>query len=581
MKIRVSDRDIVESKRVEPTDIPLAYVDSQDATFNVDFHLSKDFATDSSKKVYAYQKFSSIPYVFDSKGKKLAGKFKRSGNIYSYEPSNATEFQPETFKCSVLIKKMMKYKSSTSYDITVGVIDEDYDHQFTNKLIGIFGDANKRGICPSNITVNQGSIDYTDFLSKSSDTKADFLFAKSDGGVVSGVLKKLIESAHINLWLQVDSFGDMLEKADSKKFYNFTKEGSYGDFYVPSERKNAPKKIFKQSGENLGYPKKDYKYEFPYEDVLVLHKPNTGYIIITPKEFMDNAVDNVKIIYDVLITVFLNSYRTSRYATSWITDNPVDYVSYSGERLDAYHKTINITKLLYFKGYQLDGEYQLLSVNTDKKDVSFISVDANKNILFRKNGKGQKDPVKNDGISSYLTTKGTVMYYRPEDVNLVTSRANLSADIQPGLITVKLMPLKDSSRKIYMKKAKTFKITDANKHWCLTINSELDPQLIEREQYRQSVHGYKIADIIITAKDKSSLIDIRPYGGGLPVDEKDVYSLLDIGNVKGRPYRLGSTIIIRLPKRLEEHREKIKDAIDRHIAAGQHYALLFGEKEVN
>ena len=46
-----------------------------------------------------------------------------------------------------------------------------------------------------------------------------------------------------------------------------------------------------------------------------------------------------------------------------------------------------------------------------------------------------------------------------------------------------------------MKKAKTFKITDANKHWCLTINSELDPQLIEREQYRQSVHGYKIADI--------------------------------------------------------------------------------------
>ena len=103
MKIRVSDRDIVESKRVEPTDIPLAYVDSQDATFNVDFHLSKDFATDSSKKVYAYQKFSSIPYVFDSKGKKLAGKFKRSGNIYSYEPSNATEFQPETFKCSVLI----------------------------------------------------------------------------------------------------------------------------------------------------------------------------------------------------------------------------------------------------------------------------------------------------------------------------------------------------------------------------------------------------------------------------------------------------------------------------------------------
>ena len=32
---------------------------------------------------------------------------------------------------------------------------------------------------------------------------------------------------------------------------------------------------------------------------------------------------------------------------------------------------------------------------------------------------------------------------------------------------------------------------------------------------------------------------------------------------------------------VEEHREKIKDAIDRHIAAGQHYALLFGEKEVN
>jgi len=580
VKIKVSDRDIVESKRVEPTDIPLAYIDSQDATFNVDFYLSKDFATDSSEQVYAYQKFDSVPYVFNSEGKKINGKFKRSGNIYSYEPSNATEFQPETFTCDAVIKKAMTYRSSASYDITVGVIDNSYEHDLVNTLISVFGDANKRGICPSNITINKGSIDYTEFLAKAASTKADFMFMRSDNGDEEKTLKTCFDN-HINLWLQVDTFDDMIQELKKDVQYTFKKEGTYGTFYVPSERKSKPKKIFKQSGSHGGYPDDVYEYEFPYEDVLVLHKRNVGYVIITPKEFMDKAIDNVKIIYDVLVTVFLKSYRTSRYASSWITDEPVDYVSYSGERLDTYHKKISLSKLLYFSGYELNGEYQLLYVNTNKEDVSFISVDSNKDILFRKNGKGSKDPKKGDGISSYLTTKGTIMFYKPEDVKLLTTHANLTAEIQEGLITIKLMPLKDSSRKIYMKKARTFKITDANKHWCLTINSELDPQLIEQENYSKETNGYKIADIIITAKDKSSLVDIRPYGGGLPVDEKDVYSLLDIGNVKGRPYRLGSTIIIRLPKRLEEHREKIKDAVDRHIAAGQHYVLLFGEKEVN
>jgi hypothetical protein len=51
--------------------------------------------------------------------------------------------------------------------------------------------------------------------------------------------------------------------------------------------------------------------------------------------------------------------------------------------------------------------------------------------------------------------------------------------------------------------------------------------------------------------------------------------MLDIGHINGRPYRLGSTLIIRVPKKIKTYDEKIRRELDKHIAAGDEYVLVF------
>jgi hypothetical protein len=62
--------------------------------------------------------------------------------------------------------------------------------------------------------------------------------------------------------------------------------------------------------------------------------------------------------------------------------------------------------------------------------------------------------------------------------------------------------------------------------------------------------------------------DVRQLGGGAPPEKQyDDYELLDIGSLKGRPYRVGTSMIIKLPKRLEQYDEYIVQAIDRRKVA--------------
>jgi hypothetical protein len=88
-------------------------------------------------------------------------------------------------------------------------------------------------------------------------------------------------------------------------------------------------------------------------------------------------------------------------------------------------------------------------------------------------------------------------------------------------------------------------------------------------------NGYIVAEIHIGIEQKPQVIDTRVYGGGVPVGEEDNYDCIDIGNISGRPYRLGSTVIIKLPRRLKEHEDIITEAVKEHVAAGEYPVILF------
>ena len=51
--------------------------------------------------------------------------------------------------------------------------------------------------------------------------------------------------------------------------------------------------------------------------------------------------------------------------------------------------------------------------------------------------------------------------------------------------------------------------------------------------------------------------------------------MIDIGNIYGRPYRIGSTVIIKLPKALQQYEQLLLKELDKHIASGEIPTLIF------
>ena len=83
----------------------------------------------------------------------------------------------------------------------------------------------------------------------------------------------------------------------------------------------------------------------------------------------------------------------------------------------------------------------------------------------------------------------------------------------------------------------------------------------------------KVADIIIKLDTKIEPTDTRIIGGGS--SKFDNYEYIDTGNILGRPYRIGTSMVITLPKKYESHRDQLQEQIDKHISSSEAAVLLF------
>ena len=88
-------------------------------------------------------------------------------------------------------------------------------------------------------------------------------------------------------------------------------------------------------------------------------------------------------------------------------------------------------------------------------------------------------------------------------------------------------------------------------------------------------HGIILCELYTEVTKAPKVIDIRIFGGGLPDNAKDDFNMIDIGNMYGRPYRIGSTLIIKLPKALQQYESLLLKELDKHIASGEIPVLIF------
>ena len=594
MKIYAPKHDIKETQSVNLKDIPLAFVNTEDSEYSVDIKLNPEFAHDVKNRIRPYDVFmDDNPYFFKENGELLQNvQLKRRNNQYIYEPKSMTEYDLKTessrFGCSVLIKRAMKYKNSQKYDIKIGVAEESGNLDFSNKLISIFGDANKRGKCPANIMVNGGNTLPQSLIANAMEDNDFFLTHSSDGKNIvkngspaalniDGLLEK-----HVNLWLSVDSFGQLLQTSNKKKIV--PQEFTAAQLYTKKAYDIDPSHTyeFDISREHPYFPKSKYRYFLLHPAVLVMEKIDHGFIIVTPSALLnnfDNMKSNASLIYEVLMNIFMQSYYESAEVTSWITDEPVDYIAGQENKNNARHKVINLSKMI--ADSQAGNDYSIVKVNSTNQHVIFGGLTADRNLLFYKISSKTDIPKAEDEIS-YLTTKQTVVNYTPEDIYTSESRAVIDYEITNNNVHVTLHPFHSSKHRICFLKDRTFRLDSKTQSYCL-CTQESSPQiqntirLVDKRSYDQQpeLFGICIATVKVVTKPAVKTYDIRIDGGGLPKDYPDDYNMVDIGHIDGRPYRLGGTMIIRLPKALKEHEDKIRFALKQHIAAGTYPVLIF------
>jgi hypothetical protein len=241
------------------------------------------------------------------------------------------------------------------------------------------------------------------------------------------------------------------------------------------------------------------------------------------------------------------------------------------------HKDINTDTILKkITDCKID-TYSVMSVTVDNVNVVFNKMDTRNNLLFSKMG-GTNDPVKNSGEISLYTSKGTVITYTNDNAAKIESQALINYAINDSNIIVSLSPMYSSQYKIRITETKNFYITDYDKSYyliALPVNSEdeSDVLLTAKSDYDNS--GIIIADIEIVKKTTNQSYDVRLLGGGLAYSAESDYDLLDISNVNGKPYRVGASGIIRVPKILKSEEEKILDAVNKHCIATDYYIIEY------
>lgn len=574
-------------------DIPLAQIDKNIKVSDINFTPSDDFRKNIDKSISPYDIFDSGDYIFFDNNNNISDiKLELKDNKYIYNPGNTTEFIPSSFSMNATVKKNMVYNGFQKYNINVTVDNLD---NWPN-MISIFGDAYKRGVCPSNIEINGGSTEKSSLASGSIDD-TDILFIKSkDGNVysdgteipITDLLKK-----HVNIWLAIEDTNLKIfaQNNGSSKITNRFKTLYTGEIQYNSSNNysllnglgfNELSDIVKYNG--------NYSVIEPYvEDnpVVILHMDGYGFVVVSDAGFFNNLSDNAKIIYDVMAYVYFNTYIDTIEKTSWITNESIDFIGRPSIVLNKNHSVLNLDKMVDEVESDIQSFYTLCRVNINSnytKKVFFIEKDSNNNLYFGKfNSSGDTDPEKPNGYKSLLTTKNTIMYYDCAGIkqkeSLISAQGIINDDTKKNYININ--PFYSSKNRLRISENKLIEIPQIGIVYNILAteikeNNESDIEIKRRSDGVDD--GFiKIGEAIVEYTDLKICNDIRITGGGLPENMPDDFDMLDISNLYGRLIRRGTSLIIKLPKVYEKYDKYIRDAVNKYKNASTYIVLKYSD----
>lgn len=592
MKIYPGIHDIISTNTIDKeNDVQIAYVTNEQQ--DVSLSLSSTYTKASNEPVVPYDTFSRNNMIlFDKNGQIIEDAYnyiiRTDSGVYQYVPKDiVSTVKPTEFNYRVVAKKNETLNKLKNYYLNIKCLNDKFDDSDTTSLLdtirSIFLYAADRKLCPNFIIANEN--DQNEFYyDEDNDLNVDYCFMKSsDGLTVNGTnINNLPESLnYTNLWVIVKD-ENFPNENNPMTLYDYN-----GDNYIFGFQKTI---LYDSIDYAAAKPKlflaSRYKEEvdpdiFTFSDSMYAplyikeDKEHKRFLIYsTESMFRDLTTHDTNIIFEYIMQLYLMSYFTSDYYASWISDDMPDYVVSNHKMI----KQLNfISSEPYYKllGFNDKESLTLESVEIDNDNISY-SINASDHIIFNKVQKDEQFTKPTDCISIFCHNK-TIIYYK-DNVYFRTSNLLdcISYSYDVNKLTVFIDNYVDSYNGISISKCELNKIIPTSKIGnILVVIQDSVPALIYESDHADEMILATISMNAETTEDRI-LYDIRVRGGGLPKNKKhDHQSILDIGSIKGISYRRGGSIIIRLPSEFKKYHERVKYAVDKHIAADAYAFIVY------
>ena len=328
------DRDIT---------VPLAYVNNENTTYKISRKVNDAFSATTKKEVLPNQKLDNENVLlFDEYGNPANSStvINRIDENYYYYPNNMIEFTPLQFSYKVTAKKEFSYSISKKFNMNITCLDDMERMYFINRISKILMAPSKKNGLPNNITINKDStnlesfkyIDYdnTDFIILESNDGLNYNFVPDEiydekdeiqFGAAQTIAYNTFFEANINTWIVAD------------EHYKYPITHGFGcDVVLKSPMVSKIKKFHVKDYYNINDPAfKGLTIHNLFENdicpILLIEHANQAFEILCSAEiFAEENINSYKtLIYEVLMYVYCNSYKTSKYVNEYITYSLPDY----------------------------------------------------------------------------------------------------------------------------------------------------------------------------------------------------------------------------------------------------------------
>lgn len=604
MKIYPNDSNIVVTNSVNIlTDIPLSYVDTDKLDYKINTVITSNFRNKIKQEVLPYEKMNkNIICLFDKNGNKidsveLTKYLKRENNDYVFVPYGSTSFAPKIFEYNVTAKKSIVYNSKMQYNINVAVTKE----MLANALMPIFGDASTKCLAPSNILVNNGAMGYNDLITSSTKNK-DILFTIVDSIDYDDISKPFETKTNVFKFVTAVASEEVTDNtyydSDSVKLYLAEESTEYAiNKTLIFDKVSIKSNMFF----NIPKDKPGVIYHNLFNSditpILIEEHEGKGFVVYAIEELTHNIAKYSNLMYEIMFYIYSKCYVKTEQYNEWIADRVPDYIVVNNKltKKEKFISQLELHKMFGLNQYEVN-PYE---IDIDEELYPYVKFTGltNNYLTFEKDITGDnskyQDPANERGAISIFTSRQNIIYFDNFLYKIDDSLEEcIKVERVNNVVRATIKPFRHSSSGIYVNTLTTLdmpltykdatnnsiQITNIDYYIvCKQNESSSYIEYISSNEYTSS-NGLILATIQIRQDETNTLIyDMRQRGGGLPEGEKDNYNCFDIGHIYGRPYRKGGSIIITLPKKLEQHKEMIMETVKQYCVAEEYPIIIFKE----